>query len=357
MKLVRTFHPVGHGAFYTERFYDDSYNNLQNVANFVYDCGGEIKLEKLNSIVSTAFADTKKPKINALFISHFHNDHVNGIFQLLKKCEVENIFVPVLTPDVIIEALLHCYLYRRRLWVKMVRLFKLLLGIEDTQRNDRQIIIHQIEEGKLEKIPFDCNNWQYVIFNIADNKLSALLNAESSFSQALSGKIIDLNKVSEIIKKSSMRHWRDVYKKVWGKNHNAYSLIVYSGNNSRRKVRVIGNSIPYRFHCNMANCLYTGDFQPNIIHTSGIDNYEILKNFYKLFWTGIGIMQVPHHGSENEYNDNLYDFPRICIISAGSKDKHGHPDNNTITGIQNNRCLPVLVTGDPTSIVKISYKI
>ena len=36
MKLVRTFHPVGHGAFYTERFYDE---HDQNIANIVFDCG------------------------------------------------------------------------------------------------------------------------------------------------------------------------------------------------------------------------------------------------------------------------------------------------------------------------------
>ena len=38
MKLIRTFHPVGHGAFYTERFYDE---NVNNIANVVYDCGSK----------------------------------------------------------------------------------------------------------------------------------------------------------------------------------------------------------------------------------------------------------------------------------------------------------------------------
>lgn len=36
MKFVRTFHPIGHGAFYTERFYDET---EQSVANYVFDCG------------------------------------------------------------------------------------------------------------------------------------------------------------------------------------------------------------------------------------------------------------------------------------------------------------------------------
>lgn len=36
MKLIRTFHPVGHGAFYTERFYDEQDNILFTA---VFDCG------------------------------------------------------------------------------------------------------------------------------------------------------------------------------------------------------------------------------------------------------------------------------------------------------------------------------
>lgn len=36
MKLIRTFHPVGRGAFYTDCFYE----NDMSVANVVYDCGG-----------------------------------------------------------------------------------------------------------------------------------------------------------------------------------------------------------------------------------------------------------------------------------------------------------------------------
>lgn len=36
-KMIRTFHPVGQGAFYTERFYDDILR--KPVFTAVYDCG------------------------------------------------------------------------------------------------------------------------------------------------------------------------------------------------------------------------------------------------------------------------------------------------------------------------------
>lgn len=35
-KIIRTFHPIGQGAFYSERFYDFHGDNCLNI---VYDCG------------------------------------------------------------------------------------------------------------------------------------------------------------------------------------------------------------------------------------------------------------------------------------------------------------------------------
>ena len=38
IRLDRTFWPVGHGAFYTERFFNHVDNN---VFTAIYDCGGK----------------------------------------------------------------------------------------------------------------------------------------------------------------------------------------------------------------------------------------------------------------------------------------------------------------------------
>ena len=51
MKLIRTFHPVGHGAFYTERFYDENGNNIANV---VYDCGSKT-ISHHDAVVNSEF--------------------------------------------------------------------------------------------------------------------------------------------------------------------------------------------------------------------------------------------------------------------------------------------------------------
>lgn len=75
--VIRTIHPVGQGAFYTEEFFDC---NNERAHTVVYDCGSRTKIGRNNCIkkvVSGSFAE--KQHIDVLFISHFDEDHINGI--------------------------------------------------------------------------------------------------------------------------------------------------------------------------------------------------------------------------------------------------------------------------------------
>ena len=95
MKIKRIFHPVGHGAFFSEHFYDNQDNQLLNV---VYDCGGGSKKVMTNRLqhIPAAFAK-EYPHIHALFISHFDYDHVNGLSILCDKSCIDSstkVFIP-----------------------------------------------------------------------------------------------------------------------------------------------------------------------------------------------------------------------------------------------------------------------
>ena len=68
MKIKRIFHPIGQGAFYSER-----HENL----NIVYDCGNWKNTKQATKIVQSAFK--KDEVIDILFISHFDYDHVSSI--------------------------------------------------------------------------------------------------------------------------------------------------------------------------------------------------------------------------------------------------------------------------------------
>lgn len=71
IRLKRTFHAVGQGVFYTERFYDDNGNNSFNE---VYDCGTSNSQTELVNKIHIEFA--QDTKIDYLFISHFHHSRL-----------------------------------------------------------------------------------------------------------------------------------------------------------------------------------------------------------------------------------------------------------------------------------------
>lgn len=75
--MIRTFHSVGQGAFYSEDF-----DNFK----MVYDCGSYKNKDLIENEVKNSF-DTKEV-IDAVFVSHFHEDHINGLEFLLKTIEL-----------------------------------------------------------------------------------------------------------------------------------------------------------------------------------------------------------------------------------------------------------------------------
>lgn len=97
--IKREIHPVGQGAFYSESFYINSESSPYFVA--LYDCGSFNKTRLFMEI------EGLPQKIDCLFVSHFHFDHINGIERLLEMKQVHQIYVPLLTPSQFIISLLY----------------------------------------------------------------------------------------------------------------------------------------------------------------------------------------------------------------------------------------------------------
>lgn len=100
--LKREFHPVGQGAFYSEQIYSDN-----NVFEMVFDCGNAPKHNKKSTIkadseLSKYFkcrTQNNDWKIDLLFISHFHADHISFLIKYRRKYQVKNLIIPLLTPQ------------------------------------------------------------------------------------------------------------------------------------------------------------------------------------------------------------------------------------------------------------------
>ncbi len=76
--------------------------------------------------------------------------------------------------------------------------------------------------------------------------------------------------------------------------------------------------------CRKFDMLFTGDVEGagEELLKNRLDTYEILK--------------VAHHGSKNSSSKELLDIvqPELSLISAGEKNRYGHPHQETITRLE-----------------------
>ena len=85
--MLRSFLPVGQGAFYLEQF-----NSNVDRVNVVYDCGSLTDVKIVQKAIRSNFS--KDEEIEIVFISHVDQDHINGLEYLLKYCNVKKIVFP-----------------------------------------------------------------------------------------------------------------------------------------------------------------------------------------------------------------------------------------------------------------------
>ena len=86
MLIEMTQHPVGQGGFFCGAIYHD-----RKTFRWIYDCGSNNKKE-----LSRQIKKLPKKKIDALFLSHMHRDHVNGFDELIKRVEIDRVILPYL---------------------------------------------------------------------------------------------------------------------------------------------------------------------------------------------------------------------------------------------------------------------
>lgn len=211
--------------------------------------------------------------------------------------------------------------------------------------------------------------WLYIPFNLQLDKQKKKLLQDSIFNGAIgTDGNVDFEKLNEILVSAGIEKLKRVYKKVFGKEHNSYSMTVFSGTECHRcfkycHIRLLDflrtklcHYIPR--YCTL-NCLYCGDFEANPDYPKkGCNtNCEKLIKYYQRYWDKIGLLQVPHHGSEHNLNKLLYIPPRLCIISAGETDVYGHPNASVVQSIRTENSIPIIVTEDTRTKQEFTYRL
>lgn len=355
-EMIRTFHPVGHGAFYTEEFYDE---NCKLSFCAVYDCGTQ-KRNFIDKYIKGIFC--KKHKIDLLFISHLHNDHINGVTTLLDHCDVKRIVLPALEPSRVIEAILYNYIQNPDFNSPSLVLIKQLLRgqIQSTHLAEIEALSKQQSSSKIVSadslgrknpsgttISYGENIWRYMPINVDNTYNRKLIDRlESAVSNTINiltqdGKV-DFQNVKKLVESLGTKKCNNIYKEVFGNTHNAYSMPVFSFSPMclSSKCTRFCHKIETTPLCCWENCLYMGDFEAK----TKFNEFKIAYQTMEVDYSKIRVLQVPHHGSKNNLNDELYKSGKLCIISASENDLYNHPDTCVLCEIQQKRSIPIIVT-------------
>ncbi len=409
--MDRMFLPVGQGAFYCERFYNEGKGSALNV---VYDCGTRSGMKPLERAVDHHFDDS--PIIHAVFISHLDEDHFNGLRYLVEKCTIERVFLPHMSPlDLrlmqlyhethkatstaggqseetnFVEEVLKC----ENMEDLEMKLQHFLNGPK-LQRDDRQRPdvedydwprpkIEYIDEGdQVEKdIPSlipgvkienqgGFSDWKYKAFCIRNNKAVAhvkpALRKLASHILKRAVKRLTPKTVAELIKKSKTNaKFQDSIRKAYSAigDFNTNSLVLYSGcdntaglyahsvelpcallrDRSCKFLKNITNQSTCWMFTNAVGCLYTGDFDAKTKRY-----WRQLKGGFKTEWVTIGCVQIPHHGSKMNYNNEFLAMTPWHVVSARENSKK-HP-HQEVRAKYKDRCPLFVVTENMNSFAK-----
>ena len=324
MLMRRTIHPVGCGQFITESF---PYDRIQ----VVMDCGmgrGNNATKWLHQIVDSHFASYSH--IEHLFISHFDNDHYNGIQYLISKNLVDSsthVYIPLLGyPMIYIIDTLEGLYYRMIVNAFAGVLSKITFvhavgdnnGIPLEDLDVRPENVSVIDSFTPIVIPFRGRPiWEYRPFYIQDNDFLNLFLAECRKSP----NPIDAGSLRQYqnLNDAEKTKLKDIYQKLKGNSYadgptiiNMNAMLLIS-----REVPAIRSFyseilttpytlcpyLPFRQRVLMRpSCLYTSDAG---LSSQKSMNY-VLDAVTSYLPEGIGLLQIPHHGSYKCYNSDFY---------------------------------------------------
>ncbi|TYA92332.1 MBL fold metallo-hydrolase [Seonamhaeicola marinus] len=355
-ELLKIFHPIGQGAFISER-----HDNF----NIVYDCGVDWtnrNSKYVNQLVKKSFK--RGTKIDILFISHFDYDHVSKIPILQANFRIKKVVLPFLSNE---NKFLLSAFYKG---IGVTQDIQSIIDSPEDYFSDSQVIqvqpldsdgeqsedsilkIDDIKNSQIKsgtKIRIDY--WEYIPFNLdhirRTKQLVSLLKSEGIDPKKLTNNFVYTEQLRKKLKK--------IYSKVKG-DINQNSMVIYSGpissNLSNLRCYPINcQIIPFnaylRLHPDEISSIYTGD--------SNMNDYDLSKLFGTK-WKRVTMFQIPHHGDIKSFNiKQLYNKSYLCPINFGSSNTYGHPSNNVLAELAKNNQYIKLVTEDPSSIFMLKF--
>ncbi len=388
------FHAVGHGTFFSSTVQRDSGEKFF----WVYDCGSKWFSSVKSSIQALeSWENWAEDKIDLLTLSHFDDDHINGLERLLVNRRVESLAIPYLnfkdrlelasgkfsnitaSPAVAAFALDPVGFLISRGLADRINTLLVITNDGESTINEGFAPLPSIDRGSGEQ-SIDTVDWQkkihlfprrgqkkhFSVLELPHHKAvgSSNLSFETLFfnsalkkdaapisGQALENIAKDVSKVlndyqvlGDIV--PPMAGWQKQLKALYdlhfgnsGKRRNAISLCMM--------FRPIGTSF--------CSCGYFNEFpQPNGVHMNclRVDSrsnvllltgdlrvdatsiHQMESHFGSWRWREIALVQIPHHGSRHSWEaGNARLFPNPTFVHCIPNRSEKHPHETVVADL------------------------
>lgn len=346
MRVIRTIYPVGHGGFFTEELYEGN-----NCFIVVYDCGTRNGLQLLEREINKAF--NRKQSVDLLFISHFDRDHVSGLKELVRRNLLNSstkVVMPFHYPSyfVILNPFLYAYYEQCMLILRSTG--ATIVEVEELNPFEdeygRYLDRPHASDVSFEQLRGSISSgsritlspkWIYIPFNLNDS-----MNFVDRFEDEVKRQLgMDINDMSPMDLEQNADIIRGIYQLMGKKNArsfniNSNSLIVVSM--PVGDVDSCYTTIALRkYVVDAATAVYTGDAYLKDFTNGSLPfrYYSALKRVLgKYVHYPVGLFQIPHHGSNNNYDFQLLNEAALCQFAFCCQD-----DRDKMQGTTSNVCI------------------
>ncbi len=356
------FHSVGQGLFYSGLLSKKD-GKCREIFSFVYDCGSESPARFLNGEIT----DYKlllpnvngKKKLNLLVVSHLHDDHINGLENLLQDVDVDNVVMPYVNDGLKLMARLESDRsneFLQSFYVDPVAWFIskgvrriFLLGAEETDqhrdtpesklRNDLEseglsldssilklekyeetTIAYLSNKATLSSYSFD---WMFVFENLHEksNRAERYVEIVENFKKK---KFLTLDEIfkSKLLSKELKHELKSVF--VGGDAINRTSVVLLHKPKDISGKRYIPVSL---IRCHWIDDYYctllTGDVR--------LKDDEHLEMLSQADHNPCFVLQYPHHGAGNNNINYFRSLDAVvCLFSCGLTNRYRHPESDIL---------------------------
>lgn len=378
------FRAVGQGAFYTGIFKHRNGNQF----SFVYDCGTDSTRQYINQEITNFVSESNNQKIDILFISHFHRDHINKISDLLNQTGGAKLaIIPYLNLDELILAYtdvtfsggdpdtlafiqdpINFLLERKVDQIIFIHPsdekgsngnnepdlkdpdfdrflsddFEFEISNQLVPNNNFQKqnpkVSHYYDLGRFSIVGF----WEFKFFN-KQRDLATLNDFHSDLRTLLGTPSVNFDDIANYIATHSATfesNFNSIYSQNFGYGQliNDTSLVIYHGelSNVFRHHRLHLRVFPRWYLGRYTGTLLTGDIRFNQDCLNQIQSKWINHWYFE----NISVFQIPHHGANNYIEAAVittYTNANWWVINFGLGNTHKHPRQNIIDLIEVNK--------------------